>query len=58
MKKIKLYTWAILILSICCCCGITLPAYAQEDGEEINQNPFTPDGTGTVLDKAKNEEEK
>ena len=58
--------------SLLCCLIFTVPAYAQSsepqpetapspaetEAEPETQNPFTPDGTGTVVDNATDEDGK
>ena len=66
MKKIKYRRLAAMAASLWCCLSFTVPAYAQSsepqpettpapvetEAEPETQNPFTPDGTGTVVDNA------
>ena len=66
MKKIKYRRLAAMAASLLCCLIFTVPAYAQSsepqpetapspaetEAEPETQNPFTPDGTGTVVDNA------
>lgn len=66
MKKIKYRRLAAMAASLLCCLSFTVPAYAQSsepqpettpapvetEAEPETQNPFTPDGTGTVVDNA------
>ena len=66
MKKIKYRRLAAMAASLLCCLSFTEPAYAQSsepqpettpapvetEAEPETQNPFTPDGTGTVVDNA------
>ena len=66
MKKPNLHRVAALAACLLCCTYFTIPAYAQSSEpqaettpaeteapeEPAEPNPFTPDGTGTVVDKA------
>ena len=66
MKKTKYRRLAAMAASLLCCLIFTVPAYAQSsepqpetapapvetEAEPETQNPFTPDGTGTVVDNA------
>lgn len=66
MKKPNLHRLAALFACLLCCTYFTIPAYAQSrepqaettpaeteaPEEPAEPNPFTPDGTGTVVDKA------
>ena len=66
MKKTKFRRLAAMASSLLCCLIFTVPAYAQSsepqpetapspaetEAEPETQNPFTPDGTGTVVDNA------
>lgn len=66
MKKIKYRRLTAMAASLLCCLIFTVPAYAQSsepqpetapapaetEAEPETQNPFTPDGTGTVVDNA------
>ena len=66
MKKPNLHRLAALAACLLCCTYFTIPAYAQSSEpqaettpaeteapeEPAEPNPFTPDGTGTVVDKA------
>lgn len=70
MKKTKSMRLAVLAASLLCCSLFTVPAYAQssEPQEETppaetesqpeTQNPFSTDGTGTVVDNATDEDGK
>ena len=72
MKKTKLRRLAAMAASLLCCLIFTVPAYAQSsepqpetapcpaetEAEPETQNPFTPDGTGTVVDNATDEDGK
>lgn len=72
MKKIKYRRLAAMAASLLCCLIFTAPAYAQSsepqpetapapaetEAEPETQNPFTPDGTGTVVDNATDEDGK
>ena len=70
MKKTKSMRLAVLAAGLLCCSIFTVPAYAQssEPQEETppaeteaqpeTQNPFSTDGTGTVVDNATDEEGK
>ena len=72
MKKIKYHRLAAMAASLLCCLIFTVPAYAQSsepqpetapapaetEAEPETQNPFTPDGTGTVVDNATDEDGK
>ena len=72
MKKTKFRRLAVMTASLLCCLIFTVPAYAQSnepqpeatsapvetEAEPETQNPFTPDGTGTVVDKATDEDGK
>lgn len=72
MKKIKYRRLAAMAASLLCCLIFTVPAYAQSsepqpetapapaetEAEPETQNPFTPDGTGTVVDNATDEDGK
>ena len=72
MKKIKFRRLAVMTASLLCCLIFTVPAYAQSnepqpeatsapvetEAEPETQNPFTPDGTGTVVDNATDEDGK
>ena len=69
MKKTKFRRLAAMAASLLCCLIFTVPAYAQSsepqpetapspaetEAEPETQNPFTPDGTGTVVDNATDE---
>ena len=69
MKKTKYRRLAAMAASLLCCLIFTVPAYAQSsepqpetipapaetEAEPETQNPFTPDGTGTVVDNATDE---
>lgn len=66
MKKPNLHRLAALVACLLCGTYFTIPAYAQSSEpqaettpaetvapeEPAEPNPFTPDGTGTVVDKA------
>ena len=66
MKKPNLHRLAALAACLLCCTYFTIPAYAQSSEpqaettpaeteapeEPAEPNPFTPNGTGTVVDKA------
>ena len=66
MKKTKICRLAAMAASRMCCLIFTVPAYAQSsepqpetapspaetEAEPETQNPFTPDGTGTVVENA------
>ena len=66
MKKTKYRRLAAMAASLLCCLIFTVPAYAQSsepqpetapspaetEAEPETQNPFTTDGTGTVVDNA------
>ena len=66
MKKTKFRRLAVMTASLLCCLIFTVPAYAQSnepqpeatsapvetEAEPETQNPFTPDGTGPVVDNA------
>ena len=66
MKKPNLHRLAALSACLLCCTYFTIPAYAQSSEpqaettpaeteapeEPTEPNPFTPNGTGTVVDKA------
>ena len=70
MKKTKFRRLAVMTASLLCCLIFTVPAYAQSsepqpetasspaetEAEPETQNPFTPDGTGTVVDNATDED--
>ena len=70
MKKIKYRRLAAMAASLLCCLIFTAPAYAQSsepqpettpapvetEAEPETQNPFTPDGTGTVVDVYKRQQ--
>ena len=70
MKKTKSMRLAVLAAGLLCCSIFTVPAYAQssEPQEETppaeteaqpeTQNPFSADGTGTVVDNATDEDGK
>ena len=72
MKKTKFRRLAAMASSLLCCLIFTVPAYAQSnepqpeatsapvetEAEPETQNPFTPDGTGTVVDNATDEDGK
>ena len=72
MKKIKYRRLAAMAASLLCCLSFTVSAYAQSsepqpettpapvetEAEPETQNPFTPDGTGTVVDNATDEDGK
>ena len=72
MKKIKYRRLAAMAASLLCCLIFTVPAYAQSsepqpetapspaetEAEPETQNPFTTDGTGTVVDNATDEDGK
>ena len=72
MKKTKFRRLAVMTASLLCCLIFTVPAYAQSnepqpeatpapvetEAEPETQNPFTPDGTGTVVDNATDEDGK
>lgn len=72
MKKTKYCRLAAMAASLLCCLIFTVPAYAQSsepqpetapapaetEAEPETQNPFTPDGTGTVVDNATDEDGK
>ena len=72
MKKTKFRRLAAMAASLLCCLIFTVPAYAQSsesqpetapspaetEAEPETQNPFTPDGTGTVVDNATDEDGK
>ena len=72
MKKTKFRRLAVMTASLLCCLIFTVPAYAQSnepqpeatpapvetEAEPKTQNPFTPDGTGTVVDNATDEDGK
>ena len=72
MKKTKFRRLAVMTASLLCCLIFTVPAYAQSnepqpeatpapvetEAEPETQTPFTPDGTGTVVDKATDEDGK
>ena len=72
MKKTKYRRLAAMAASLLCCLIFTVPAYAQSsepqpetapapaetEAEPETQNPFTPDGTGTVVDNATDEDGK
>ena len=72
MKKTKFRRLAGMTASLLCCLIFTVPAYAQSnepqpeatsapvetEAEPETQNPFTPDGTGTVVDNATDEDGK
>ena len=72
MKKTKYRRLAAMSASLLCCLIFTVPAYAQSsepqpettpapvetEAEPETQNPFTPDGTGTVVDNATDEDGK
>ena len=66
MKKPNLHRLAALAACLLCCTYFTIPAYAQSSEPQAETtpaeteapedpaepNPFTPNGTGTVVDKA------
>ena len=70
MKKTKYRRLAAMAASLLCCLIFTVPAYAQSsepqpetvpspaetEAEPETQNPFTTDGTGTVVDNATDED--
>ena len=72
MKKTKFRRLVVMTASLLCCLIFTVPAYAQSnepqpeatpapaetEAEPETQNPFTPDGTGTVVDNATDEDGK
>ena len=70
MKKTKFRRLAAMAASLLCCLVFTVPAYAQSnepqpettpapvETEPETENPFTPDGTGTVVDNATDEDGK
>ena len=72
MKKTKFRRLAVMTASLLCCLIFTVPAYAQSnepqpeatsapvetEAEPETQNPFTPDGSGTVVDNATDEDGK
>lgn len=72
MKKIKYRRLAAMAASLLCCLIFTVPAYAQSsepqpettpapvetEAEPETQNPFTPDGPGTVVDNVTDEDGK
>ena len=72
MKKIKYRRLTAMAASLLCCLIFTVPAYAQSsepqpetapspaetEAEPETQNPFTPDGTGTVVDNVTDEDGK
>ena len=72
MKKTKFRRLAVMTASLLCCLIFTVPAYAQSnepqpeatpapvetEAEPETQNPFTPDGTGTVVDNCTDEDGK
>ena len=72
MKNTKYRRLAAIAASLLCCLLFTVPAYAQSsepqpettptpaetEAEPETQNPFTPDGTGTVVDNATDEDGK
>ena len=72
MKKTKFRRLAATAASLLCCLVFTVPAYAQSnepqpettpapaetEAEPETENPFTPDGTGTVVDNATDEDGK
>ena len=72
MKKTKFRRLAAMAASLLCCLIFTVPAYAQSsepqpetvpspaetEAEPETQNPFTTDGTGTVVDNATDEDGK
>ena len=72
MKKTKFRRLTVMTASLLCCLIFTVPAYAQSnepqpeatsapvetEAEPETQNPFTPDGTGTVVDNATDEDGK
>lgn len=72
MKNTKYRRLAAMAASLLCCLIFTVPAYAQSsepqpetapspaetEAEPETQNPFTPDGTGTVVDNATDEDGK
>lgn len=73
MKKTKLWRLAAIAAGLfCCTCLTAVPAYAQSSEpqadpapaeteapqESETQNPFTPNGTGTVVDNATDEDGK
>lgn len=72
MKKTKYRRLAAMAASLLCCLIFTVPAYAQSsepqpetvpspaetEAEPETQNPFTPDGTGTVVDNGTDEDGK
>lgn len=71
-EKTKYRRLAAMAASLLCCLIFTVPAYAQSsepqpetvpspaetEAEPETQNPFTPDGTGTVMDNATDEDGK
>ena len=72
MTKTKFRRLAAMAASLLCCLVFTVPAYAQSnepqpettpapaetEAEPETENPFTPDGTGTVVDNATDEDGK
>ena len=72
MKKTKFRRLAVMTASLLCCLIFTVPAYAQSnepqpeatsapvetEAEPETQNPFTQDGTGTVVNNATDEDGK
>lgn len=72
MKKTKFRRLAAMAASLLCCLIFTVPAYAQSsepqpettpppaetEAQPETQNPFTPDGTGTVVDNATDQDGK
>lgn len=72
MKKTKYRRLAAMAASLLCCLIFTVPAYAQSsepqpetapspaetEAKPETQNPFTTDGTGTVVDNATDEDGK
>ena len=72
MKKTKFRRLAAMAASLLFCLIFTVPAYAQSnepqpettpapaetEAEPETENPFTPDGTGTVVDNATDEDGK
>ncbi|MGV9042982.1 CD1107 family mobile element protein, partial [Clostridioides difficile] len=72
MKKTSTAGWRRWLPALCAALIFTVPAYAQSsepqpetapspaetEAEPETQNPFTPDGTGTVVDNATDEDGK
>ena len=60
MKKTKPFRLAAMTASLFCAMTLfTIPAYAQSsEPQPETQNPFTPDGTGTVVDNATDQDGK